>query len=463
MLARIRIPMFSVVALCSLAAAAKADCRYHSNNPSGWDRSTCEQARRNYINAGRRLGGGGSPGPCVCSGGAAAGAVAGAGIQGALLNGAGVLGNAAGAALFNSIFRPRKPAPQPPPPNEDWQRQARQAELERQERERAAQEERRRRFDADKDDLLGEMKGASSDSGELQFKDIGQESEAKPQTAKKQRLWTVIGSREQGYGRVGYRRMEEPGPGSQPVDGAGGKSSLPFKEVSGAEEQPVPEAGQTQSSPKSLKSGPDQEADLGGEQADNQPDNTPFFGKGGPVHPELGEDVGQTSWFSRAFSRIWPGDSSKQERAAARPKVDAAARKVDKKWPQPSTRGRTPSNPKAPKPRYIGLAQDVVGEVQAVSPTPGAPPRKVRHGSPLFLNDTVTTRPGGRVTIKLVDDTVFTIGPNNKMVLDEFVYEPDPGANQYIKGFLRLVTGRVSKSDRPRVYNDRGGTRGIER
>ena len=177
--------MKSLRAQCVLALALTlgtlprpgwADCRYASGNPSGWDQATCEQARRNYLNASSHLGGGGA-GPCVCDGG---GAGSGSGYvptlnpgQQALMQGAQTLGNAAGPALFNKLFGPKQvPRQRAPDINRqlEWQRQ--QAELERQRREKAEAEEKQRKFGADKDALLGEMKGISSDSGDLGFKDV---------------------------------------------------------------------------------------------------------------------------------------------------------------------------------------------------------------------------------------------------------------------------------------------------
>ena len=63
----------------------------------------------------------------------------------------------------------------------------------------------------------------------------------------------------------------------------------------------------------------------------------------------------------------------------------------------------------------------------------------------------VTTGPTGRVQVVLLDETVFTIGPNSDMVIDEFVYDPDLSPRKVsvrvAKGIFRWVTGRVAPKD----------------
>jgi len=80
-----------------------------------------------------------------------------------------------------------------------------------------------------------------------------------------------------------------------------------------------------------------------------------------------------------------------------------------------------------------------------------AGPDGVRHpfesGKPLFLNAHVVTGPTGHAQFLLLDETVFKLGPNSDMVLDEFVYDPDTSAGTIaatlIKGVFRFVTGKV--------------------
>jgi hypothetical protein len=90
------------------------------------------------------------------------------------------------------------------------------------------------------------------------------------------------------------------------------------------------------------------------------------------------------------------------------------------------------------------------GAVKAISQ--GAPVgRVISSGKPLFLNDHVTTDAAGRLQVLLLDETIFTLGPNSDMVLDDFVYDPKTSvgkvAASITKGTFRFVTGKVAAHD----------------
>ena len=57
--------------------------------------------------------------------------------------------------------------------------------------------------------------------------------------------------------------------------------------------------------------------------------------------------------------------------------------------------------------------------------------------------------------ILLPDETVFTLGPNSDMVLDEFVYDPKKDAGkitaELLKGTFRLVTGKLGHRIDPKI------------
>src|SRR5688572_14667781 len=103
----------------------------------------------------------------------------------------------------------------------------------------------------------------------------------------------------------------------------------------------------------------------------------------------------------------------------------------------------------AQEPARIGAAAAVSGAVNAQAP--GAVGRVVESGKAIFLNDHVTTDAAGRLQVLLMDETIFTLGPNSDMVLDEFVYDPsnDAGkvAARVTKGVFRFVTGKVARRD----------------
>ncbi|MCX5795388.1 MAG: FecR domain-containing protein [Elusimicrobia bacterium] len=98
----------------------------------------------------------------------------------------------------------------------------------------------------------------------------------------------------------------------------------------------------------------------------------------------------------------------------------------------------------------IGAAAAVKGAVMAQAPG-AAVGRVLSSGKPVFLNDHVTTDAAGRLQVLLLDETVFTIGPDSDMVLDEFVYDPATSSGKVTarvtKGVFRFVTGKVARKD----------------
>lgn len=97
----------------------------------------------------------------------------------------------------------------------------------------------------------------------------------------------------------------------------------------------------------------------------------------------------------------------------------------------------------------IGAAAAVKGHVQRTTAEPGAVGRVMESGLSIYLNDKISTDAEGRMQVMLLDETVFTIGPNASMVLDEFVYDPAKGAGKIsariTKGAFRFVTGRIAR------------------
>lgn len=107
-----------------------------------------------------------------------------------------------------------------------------------------------------------------------------------------------------------------------------------------------------------------------------------------------------------------------------------------------------------------GVAAAVRGNVVLVAAAPQqtklAVGENVRSGDPIFLGDTIETGPGAGLQIMLMDETIFTIGPDAALVIDEFVYDPETNAGKVtasvLKGAFRFVSGRVAKEE-PRNMN----------
>jgi hypothetical protein len=106
-----------------------------------------------------------------------------------------------------------------------------------------------------------------------------------------------------------------------------------------------------------------------------------------------------------------------------------------------------PKPPPKVEPR-IGAAANVSGDVSVVR---SGKKEKVGPGFAVHANDHVVLGPDGHLQVLLLDETVFTLGPNSDMVLDEFVYDPSTSVSKIIatitKGVFRFVTGKVKRAE----------------
>ena len=95
----------------------------------------------------------------------------------------------------------------------------------------------------------------------------------------------------------------------------------------------------------------------------------------------------------------------------------------------------------------IGVAGAVRGSVQVSDP--GAVGQILRSGQPIFLGQTISTGPDAGLQILLLDETVFTIGPNSSIAIDEFVYDPRSHdgkvSARVVKGAFRFITGKIAR------------------
>jgi hypothetical protein len=71
-------------------------------------------------------------------------------------------------------------------------------------------------------------------------------------------------------------------------------------------------------------------------------------------------------------------------------------------------------------------------------------------GDSVYLGDTVSTGGDGRVGISFNDGTAFDLSPNARMVMNEFVYDPNSKSNSSLlsltKGTFTFVAGKIAKS-----------------
>lgn len=99
--------------------------------------------------------------------------------------------------------------------------------------------------------------------------------------------------------------------------------------------------------------------------------------------------------------------------------------------------------------RLIGQSEEVAGRVFARGLS--GEKREIQGpGDPVYAGDGIQTSSNGFLVLRLLDETVFTVGPGSELVLDTFVYDPDSGEGilqaSVWKGFFRFITGRIVKN-----------------
>ncbi|HME59148.1 MAG TPA: FecR family protein [Terracidiphilus sp.] len=97
----------------------------------------------------------------------------------------------------------------------------------------------------------------------------------------------------------------------------------------------------------------------------------------------------------------------------------------------------------------IGAAAAIRGEVYWLTSDGRKVP--ITSGGPVYSGARIVTGDNARMQVLLLDETVFTIGANSDMVLDEFVYDPSTSAGKVTarltKGIFRFVTGKVARKN----------------
>ncbi len=109
-----------------------------------------------------------------------------------------------------------------------------------------------------------------------------------------------------------------------------------------------------------------------------------------------------------------------------------------------------------------GAAVTAIPSIQAVLGE--AAPRSIAVGNSIFRNESITTGPNGHLHILFRDESNMTLGPNAKLVIDEFIYDPETGAGnvvlQQAEGIMRFVGGAISKTGNVTI-NTTVGTIGV--
>ena len=95
----------------------------------------------------------------------------------------------------------------------------------------------------------------------------------------------------------------------------------------------------------------------------------------------------------------------------------------------------------------IGVASAVTNTVHA---TQGGAPRDLRTGDRVFEQQVIETETKSSAQLLFRDETALTIGPQSKVVLDRFVYDPATKTGTIVfnsaKGAFRFVSGAATPS-----------------
>lgn len=106
----------------------------------------------------------------------------------------------------------------------------------------------------------------------------------------------------------------------------------------------------------------------------------------------------------------------------------------------------------AAQPQQAGAAGGVQGEVLLASAglPAGAIGRAVKSGESIFIGDRIRSGGESGLQVLLLDETVFTIGADSDVTIDQFVYDPGTGAGKLAatlgKGAFRFVTGKIAQN-----------------
>lgn len=108
-----------------------------------------------------------------------------------------------------------------------------------------------------------------------------------------------------------------------------------------------------------------------------------------------------------------------------------------------------------------GKAISVDPNVDAVSPGSGR--RLLKLQGAVFKGDEIVASPSGLAQIRFVDNTKLVVGPNSRLRIDSFVFNPDDTAQKVTlnltKGAFRFITGKSPK--KAYTLNTPTGTLGI--
>ncbi|MFZ0818551.1 MAG: FecR domain-containing protein [Candidatus Acidiferrales bacterium] len=126
---------------------------------------------------------------------------------------------------------------------------------------------------------------------------------------------------------------------------------------------------------------------------------------------------------------------------------DPASGKVASAKPPQIDRGSVPISNSSASLIRVGGAGEVRGDVFWLTADGHMVP--IKPGTPIYFGEHIITKPGGHMRVMLLDETVFVIGADSDMVIDEFVYDPNTSVGKITaritKGVFRFVSGKVAR------------------
>ncbi|MBT5374796.1 MAG: hypothetical protein HOJ02_06570 [Rhodospirillaceae bacterium] len=97
------------------------------------------------------------------------------------------------------------------------------------------------------------------------------------------------------------------------------------------------------------------------------------------------------------------------------------------------------------EPVQVGMASKVSRLVRGYM---GDEMVEIKMSSEIYQDELIETGASSAAEIKFLDDTVLNVGPNSKLMLDKFVFDPNPNKGKMVinatKGVMRLVSGRMA-------------------
>lgn len=106
----------------------------------------------------------------------------------------------------------------------------------------------------------------------------------------------------------------------------------------------------------------------------------------------------------------------------------------------------------APDPaEAVGQVTQVTGTVRATRAN--GIEQELAEGDPIFQNDVLQTGPSASLAIQFVDDTLFSLGADARLVVDQVVFNPGGGGNELslslVQGAFSFLSGQIAPADGP--------------